>query len=60
MSNETQAERREYLRNAIKCAEAEKAKLDPRTSDYHAYTDISQRIVYLAMELRRIGGHLPT
>jgi hypothetical protein len=57
MSIETNRERISYLQRAIQCAEAEKAKLDPRTSDYHAFTDISQRIVYMAMELRRIGGH---
>jgi hypothetical protein len=56
MSIETNHERIRYLQRA-KCAEAEKAKLDPRTSDLHAYTDISHRIVYMAMELRRIGGH---
>jgi hypothetical protein len=59
MSIETQRERVAYLQNAIREAEKAKAALDPRTSDYHAYADISQRIVYYAKELRRLGGHLP-
>jgi hypothetical protein len=59
MSNETTIERREYLRNAIKAAQAQLDKLDPRTSDYHSRADISQRIVYMVQELRRIGGHVP-
>jgi len=59
MSIETQRERVAYLQNAIREAEKARSKLDPRTSDYHSYTDLSQRIVCMAQELRRIGGHLP-
>jgi hypothetical protein len=59
MSIETQRERVKYLQRAIQCAEAERAKLDPRFTDHHSHRDISDRILRMAYELKRLGGHLP-